>query len=1074
MEHEGIEDVYELSPIQEGLLFHNLYSPGSGIYLEQVTMRMRGDLDVEAYRRAWQTIVDRHAVLRTSFHWEGVDKALQVVHRDVPFPIEVLDWRDAGEEEQRERYAAFAHDDRMTGFDYGVAPLMRGRLIRFADDEWEFFWSFSHLLMDGWSFGLAFAELTTLYNAYATGAAPQLPPARPYRAYLSWWARQDRSATEEFWREHLAGYTAPDALELGPAPVEPLPAGEPTHAVLPTPELLAQIPALTAFGREHGLTLNTIMQGAWMIVLSRHLGRDDIIAGSTGTQRPATLTGAERIMGPMLATMPVRARVRDDAHLIDWLRELQNDMARAREHADISLTDLRRLADLPGNRPLFELDLAFENVPVPELALHRVELLESTYDGRPHFPITMIVMPGEAMPVPRMVYDQTRFTASAVRRLVDQFSTTLTNMTLYPGLRLGDMDIMPTEQWRQVLLDWNPTEPQPVAALPELFARSAAAAPDAPAVTCAADTLSYAELAARANRLAQHLRALGVRRGDRVGLCLQRSVDTVVGVLGVLTAGAAYVPLDLGHPAERMRWILADAEVTALVTHDAVGAAAPEFTGTVVNLDADAAAIAARPAEPPADGPRPDDVAYLIYTSGSTGHPKGVLVSHANVARLVAGAGTLMRLAADDTWSMVHSYAFDVSVFEMWGAFSTGARLVVVPHETIRDPEALLALLDAERVTVFSQTPSAFRQFMVPALADGAPRLPLRYVIFAGEYLDTQLLAPWFDRYGDTQPRLVNMYGITETTVHSTYREITRADLASGVRSNVGRPLPDLRIYLLDERGMPVPPGVRGEIYVAGAGVTLGYQNLPELTAQRFLPDLYAGEGEQRMYRSGDLARWTDDGELEFLGRADQQVKIRGFRVEPGEVEAVLRERPEIADAVVLPRQIAGDTRLVAYLVPADGATVRDAEVTAGLRAVLPEYMVPAHLVTLERFPLTPNGKIDRAALPDFDGARPDLDREYVAPRTPTEEAVAAAWREMLGVEKAGAYDDFFALGGHSLLATRVAFKLRGTLGVEVPVRAIFDHPVLERLAAAIDELSRRPATAPPVITRRARVAQRV
>ncbi|SCE99896.1 amino acid adenylation domain-containing protein [Micromonospora viridifaciens] len=1074
MEHDGIEDVYELSPIQEGLLFHNLYSPGSGIYLEQVTMRMRGALDVAAYQAAWQAIVDRHAVLRTGFHWEGVDKALQVVHRDVPFPIEVLDWRDADADAQRERYARFAHDDRMTGFDYGSAPLMRGRLIRFADDEWEFFWSFSHLLMDGWSFGLAFAELTALYNAYATGRSADLPPARPYRAYLSWWARQDRSATEEFWRRHLGGYTAPDALELGPAPAAPLAEGEPTHAVLPTPELLDQIPALTAFAREHGLTLNTVMQGAWMIVLSRYLGREDVLAGSTGTQRPASLIGSERIMGPMLATMPVRARVRDDAELIDWLRELQNDMAQAREHADISLTDLRRLADLPGNRPLFELDLAFENVPVPEMSLHEVELVESTYDGRPHFPITMIVMPGEAMPVPRLVYDQTRFTEAAVRRLVDQFSTTLTNMILYPGLRLGDMDIMPTEQWRQVLLDWNPTEEQPVAALPELFARSASAAPDAIAVVCAGQRLSYADLAARANRLAHHLRAIGVRPGDRVGLCLHRSIDMVVGVLGVLTAGAAYVPLDLGHPAERMRYILADADVTALVTHAAAAGAAPEFAGALVDLDADAPAIAAQPAEPPADGPRPDDVAYLIYTSGSTGRPKGVLVSHANVARLVAGASTLMELGADDAWSMVHSYAFDVSVFEMWGAFHHGARLVVVPHDAVRDPEALLALLHAERVTVFSQTPSAFRQFMVPALAERAPRLPLRYVIFAGEYLDTPLLAPWIDRYGDDQPRLVNMYGITETTVHSTYRRITRADLTGPIRSNVGRPLPDLRIYLLDERAMPVPPGMRGEIHVGGAGVTLGYRNLPELTAQRFLPDLYAGEGEHRMYRSGDLARWTDDGELEFLGRADQQVKIRGFRVEPGEIEAVLRDRPEIADAVVLPREIAGDTRLVAYLVPADGASVVDAELSNALRAVLPEYMVPAHLVTLDRFPLTPNGKTDRAALPEFDGARAALDREYVAPRTATEEAVAAAWRELLGVEKAGVHDDFFALGGHSLLATRVAFKLRGVLGVEVPVRAIFDHPVLERLAGAIDELTRRPAASAPTIARQPRVAQRV
>ncbi|SCL14714.1 amino acid adenylation domain-containing protein [Micromonospora nigra] len=1073
MEHDGIEDVYELSPIQEGLLFHNLYSPGSGIYLEQVTMRMRGRLDVEAYRAAWQAIVDRHAVLRTSFHWEGVDKALQVVHRDAPFPIEVLDWRDADPQEQRDRYARFVHDDRMSGFDYATAPLMRGRLIRFADTEWEFFWSFSHLLMDGWSFGLAFAELTALYNAHATGRPADLPPSRPYRAYLAWWARQDRSETEKFWREYLAGHRASDALEIGSAPVGPLAPGEPTHAVLPTPELLDQIPALTDFGREHGLTLNTVMQGAWMIVLSRYLGRDDVLVGSTGTQRPATLTGSERIMGPMLATMPVRARVTDDAELIPWLRELQNGMAQAREHADISLTDLRRLADLPGNRPLFEIDLAFENVPVPEMTLHEVELVESTYDGRPHFPITMIVMPGEAMPVPRLVYDQTRFTETAMRRLVTQFCATLENMALYPELRLGDMDIMPIGQWRELLLDWNRTEPQPSApALPQLFAQRAAANPDAVAVVCEGQQLSYAQVATRANRLAQHLRSVGVRPGDRVGLCLQRSLDTVVAILGVLTSGAAYVPLDLGHPAERMRYILADAEVSALVTHDAVNGSAPEFAGPVVNLDTDAAAIDARPADAPADGPEPDSVAYLIYTSGSTGRPKGVLVTHANVVRLVTGAGTLMDLSADDAWSMFHSYAFDVSVFEMWGAFGHGARLVVVPHDAVRDPEALLELLAAEQVTVLSQTPSAFRQFMVPALADQAPRLPLRHVIFAGEYLDVPTLAPWIDRYGDDAPRLVNMYGITETTVHSTYRRITRADLTSGIRSNVGRPLPDLRIYLLDERLMPVPPGMRGEIFVAGAGVAVGYQNLPRLTYERFLPDLYAGEGEQRMYRSGDLARWTDDGELEFLGRADQQVKIRGFRVEPGEIEAVLRDRPDIADAVVLPREIAGDTRLVAYVVPADGASVPDAALTTELRALLPEYMVPAHVVTLERFPLTPNGKTDRSALPQFDGARPDLGREYVAPRTGTEEAVAAAWREILGVEKVGVHDDFFALGGHSLLATRVAFKLRGVLGVEVPVRTLFDRPVLADLAHVIDGLASRPAA--PVIARQPRLARQV
>ncbi|MGA8118179.1 MAG: amino acid adenylation domain-containing protein [Actinocatenispora sp.] len=1076
MDLEGIEDVYELSPIQEGLLFHNLYSPGSGVYLEQVTMRMQGQLDVPAYLRAWQSIVDRHAVLRTSFHWEGVDRALQVVHRQAEFPIEVLDWRDVEGDKLTERYEEFARADRMSGFDWAVAPLMRGKLIQLRDDEWEFFWSFSHLLMDGWSFGLAFAELADLYTGYAAGKEVELPDARPYRDYLVWWKRQDRTATEQFWREYLAGHDSSDALEIGSAPDGPLPEDEPTHAVLPTPELLDLMEPLTEFARGHGLTLNTVMQGSWALIVSRYLGREDVLIGSTGTQRPATLSGAERIMGPMLATTPVRAQVRPDAELVPWLRDLQTGMAQSREHADISLPELRRLADLTANRPLFEVDLAFENVPVPDMDLHGVSITGSTYDGRPHFPITMIVMPGEAMPEPRVVYDQTRFSTSSVRRLVDQFAATLRFLAANPRTRLGDIQIMPAEERQRVLHDWNGTEAQPDGpSLHGMLAERAASHPDRTAVVCGDESLSYAELTARANRVAHHLRGLGVAPGDRVALCLQRSVDMIVAIVGTVAAGAVYVPLDLGQPTGRMRHIVSDAGAKVMLTHGAVAGSTPEFDGAVVDLDGDADAIAAHPAEAPAVDVDRHDVAYMIYTSGSTGAPKGVLVTHANVLRLVSGAGTLFDFSSDDVWSMFHSYAFDVSVFEMWGALYHAARLVVVPHEAVRNPDVFRNLLADSGVTVLSQTPSAFRSLATVALESEGKRMPLRYVVFAGEPLDVAALEPWFERYGDDEPELINMYGITETTVHSTFHRVRASELAGGIRSNIGRPLPDLRIYLLDESGRPVPPGMTGEIHVAGAGVTSGYHGLPELTAQRFLPDPFAGEAEQRMYRSGDLARWTDDGQLEFLGRNDHQVKVRGFRVELGEVEAALRSSDGVRDAVVRAREIAGDTRLIAWVVPT-GEPPSAAEVRDAASRLLPEYMVPAHVLTLDEIPLTPNGKIDAAALPDFDGSRPDIDREYVAPRTSTEEAVAAVWREILAVDKVGVHDDFFALGGHSLLATRVVFKLRSVLGIEVPVRALFDRPTLESFSAAVisaGEASEQ-GTGGPKITRQPRVVQRV
>ncbi|MFP8962478.1 non-ribosomal peptide synthetase [Streptomyces nanhaiensis] len=1052
MRLDGIEDVYELSSIQEGLLFHNLYSPGAGVYLEQITLTLHGDLDLDAFRRSWQTIVDRHPVLRTSFHWEGVGKALQVVHRKVPLDLPELDWRDAPPEEQDARYERFALEDRMRGFEFDRAPLMRTALLRTSDDTWKFFWSFSHLLLDGWSFGLCFYELTQLYNALARGEEPRLEPARRYRDYVAWWKRRDTESAEKFWTRHLSGFEPYERpLELGSIDRRPPGPGEPSHGMLPDRDLVALVPRLEEVAREHGITVNTIAQGAWMLLLSRYLDRDDVIAGSTGTQRPAGLPGAEQIMGPMLATMPVRARIDHDAELIPWLRDLQQEMADARENADIPLPELRKLAGLPGGIPLFDMDLAYENVPVPDMTLHRLEIGESTYDGRPHFPITMIIMPGDRLPVPRLVYDRTRFPDQAAERLIEHFYTVLTAIIDDPERRLGEIPVLPGSE-RAKLAEFTATEEQPVPGpLHEIFAERARQAPDAVAVVCGGEQLGYAELDRRANRLAHRLSELGAGPGRRVGLAVERSTDMLVAVLGVLKSGAAYVPLDLTHPAERTGYTLRDSQACALVTHAPGRDRLPDFDGPVVDLDADAADLAAQDPTAPAHGATADSPAYVIYTSGSTGRPKGVVVTHRNVVRLVTGAGTRFDLRPDDVWSMFHSYAFDVSVFETWGAFCNGARLVVVPKDTARSPEALYELLHEQGVTVLSQTPSAFRSFMTVALgADEGVRLPLRYVVFAGEYLDTQALAPWIERYGDESPQLVNMYGITEATVHCTYHRVTAASLASGVRGNIGRPLPDVRIHVLDRHGRPAPVGVGGEMYVGGPAVALGYQNLPELTEQRFLPDPFGGGPDARMYRSGDLARYLENGELEFLGRADLQVKIRGYRVEPGEIEAVLREHPAVRDIVVLAREdTPGDQRLVAYVVAGEHEDLA-AELRDLARVHLPEHMVPSAVVRLDALPLTVNGKTDRAALPAPDGARPSLRAAYVAPGTPAEEATAKVWAEVLGVDRVGVHDDFFALGGHSLLATRVAFGLSAALGVEVPVRMVFDRPTVAAMAAAL------------------------
>ncbi|MCF6522531.1 amino acid adenylation domain-containing protein [Streptomyces sp. JJ36] len=1052
MKPENLQDVFELTPVQEGMLFHSLFTPESGVYVEQLSFTLRGTLDPDAFQQAWQDLVARHPILRTGFHWEEAGRSLQAVHRRVEVPVRHHDWRDVPAAEREGRYEAFRAEQRRRGFDLRRPPLMRLALLRLEDDVHRLFWSFPHLVMDGWSFGLVLQEFAAAYAARCAGAAPQLPGARPYRDYVAWWKRRDTGRAEEFWRRELAGAT-PGPLETGPGAPDD---GGPTHTFVPDRRLGSLVRDLDGLARENRLTLNTLVQGAWLLLLGRYTGRDDVVSGATSTHRPADLPGAETIVGPMITTTPVRARIDPAERLLPWLHRLQDAMTSAREYADVPLHLFPRWAGLPGGTQLFETDLAFENTPAPEMALHGLEITDFAYDGRPHYPLTMVVFPQEELP-PRLVHDRRRFPAPVAERLLGHFHHLLGGMAGDPGRSLGDIEpYTPAERVR--LLDGG-HRPEPVDGddlLHEMFARQAARTPDAVAVVCGPETATYRELDERANRLARHLAGLGAGPGERVGLCLERSVDMVAAVLAVLKSGAAYVPLDLAQPADRMAYVLADAGASLLVTHDAAAGRGPAFDGTPVHLDKDADALAAQDPTAPDTGATPADLAYVLYTSGSTGRPKGVEVPHSNVVRLVRGAGRLLDTGAADVWSMCHSYAFDVSVYEMWGAFADGARLVVVPRDTVRAADALHELLAEEGVTVFSQTPSAFRPYARHALETDGKQPPLRYVLFAGEYLDVPALAPWFDHFGDEEPELVNLYGITEVTVHATFHRVTRRDAASGVRSNIGRPLPDLTLRLLDSRLRPVPQGVAGEIHVSGPGVARGYRNLPELTAERFVPDPYA-DGEARMYRSGDLARLLEDGTLEVLGRIDDQVKVRGFRVEPGEVAEVLTGHPAVRDAVVVPHDHGeGDVRLAAYVVvsgpPGETPVPTETELLELARRSLPAYMVPSSLVLLDALPLTANGKTDRSALPAPGTGRSEAAGTYVAPRDALERQVAQVWSEVLETERVGAHDDFFALGGHSLLATRVTGRLKSALRREVRVRTLFDRPVLADFARALRE----------------------
>ncbi|MFJ8185674.1 non-ribosomal peptide synthase/polyketide synthase [Streptomyces sp. NPDC096105] len=1053
-----VEDVLPLTPLQEGMLFHRLVGGPDDVYVDQAALLLDGVADPHAFAVAWQRVTDRTPALRTCVVWEDVPVPLQVVRRDVRVPVTHLDWRELDEVERAERLARLRADDLARGIDLAAAPLMRLTLVRLPDARLHLLWTSHHIVLDGWSLAQVLTEVCEEYAALTAGTETRPPLRRPFGDYVRWLAEQDPGAARAHWQNVLAGFAEPT----------PLPADRPLReahrarsAALHTAGLDAEASArLARTAREAGLTLNTVVQGAWALLLSRYAAQDDVLFGTTVSGRPDDLPGVESMVGMFINTVPTRVRVDPARPAGAWLRELQDAQAESRRFAAASLAELTQLSDVPSGSPLFHSMVAFENYPFDEArtAGSGIRLADVSSRDATNYPLVLRAYHGERLGFD-LAYDPDLFDAATVRALADRLCLLLTGLADGTGRPLRALAWTTAGERHRILTDWNGTASgRPAETLVDLFEAQAARTPGAVAVTCGTEHLDYATLDARAGRLAHRLAELGAGPERFVALALPRSLDQVVAVLAVLKTGAAYLPIDPNSPAERITHLLTDATPVTLVTTTGTAARLDGTGVPVVLLDApdEEAGLTRRPTTGPAPArrPLPESPAYAIYTSGSTGRPKGVVIPHANVVRLFTRTRPWFDFGPDDVWTLFHSYAFDFSVWELWGPLLHGGRLVVVPDETARSPEDFLRLLADEGVTVLNQTPSAFYP-LVRADAEhpgtGA-RLALRTVIFGGEALDVGRLTDWWARHPADTPRLVNMYGITETTVHVTHAPLGPATAAHGPASPIGVAIPDLRVYVLDAGLSPLPPGATGELYVAGEGLARGYLGRPGLTATRFLADPFGPAGS-RMYRTGDRAKWRPDGTLEYLGRADAQVKIRGYRIEPGEIEAALHTHPGVADAAVgVFEDASGTRRLVAHVVGTGDATPVAAELRAHLERLLPAHMVPAAYVPMDTLPLTVNGKLDRRALPapTADGYAADTDR--TAPRTPAERAVAAAWADVLGIEEVHAGDDFFALGGDSILAVRVTARLRAAFGPDVSPRVLFTHSTVSALAAELGD----------------------
>ncbi|WP_167402601.1 non-ribosomal peptide synthetase [Micromonospora viridifaciens] len=1060
--YPALADVLPLGPLQEGLLFLSAYDEQApDIYTVQFVFDLDGELDTARLRTAAQALLDRHPGLRAGFTHRDLRRPVQVV----PETVEV-DWREPdltgiAAAEVDDRLTELLAADRAERFDLTRPPLLRFTLIRLPGGRYRLVLTNHHILLDGWSMPVLAGELFTLYRS--AGRADALPPVTDPRAYPAWRARQDVPAAEAAWRDALAGLTeptlvAPAAAERGP---------------VPPAKLLRELPApltatLAATARTAGVTLNTVVQGAWAVLVGSLTGRDDVVFGATVAGRPAELPGVETMVGLFINTVPVRVRLDPAEPVTAVLAGLQERQTALQPHQHLGLPDIQRLA---GHGELFDTLVVFENYPVDPavldlagtgLAVRGVHGLDAT-----HYPLTLVLVPGDRLGL-RLEYRPDLIDETTAGALLERMHRLLADIAAEPSAPVGRLDPVTPAERQRVLVEWNATRhPVEAATLPDLLARQVAATPDATAVVFEGTGLSFRELDEASNRLARLLIGHGAGPERFVAVAVPRSLELVVALWAVLKAGAAYLPIDPDYPADRIAYLLDDARPALLLTTRATAA-----LGASLVLDTDEVRQAVAGCSPAAltdaDRPvplRPANPAYMIYTSGSTGRPKGVAVPHAGIVNRLLWMQHEYRLTPVDRVLQKTPSGFDVSVWEFFWATIVGATLVVARPEGHKDPAYLVDVIRAERVTTLHFVPSMLAAFLAEPAAAGCTGL--RRVICSGEALPVDLAERFhaaLDPAGAHGIELHNLYGPTEASVDVTYWPCL-----PGERSvPIGAPVWNTRLYVLDGFLRPVPPGVAGELYLAGVQLARGYRGRAGLTAQRFVADPFAATlaatdpsvtpGE-RMYRTGDVVRWRADGVLEYVGRTDHQVKIRGFRIELGEIEAALAEHPTVGQCVVLAREDQpGVKRLVAYVVPAAGQQVDAAVLREHVAGRLPEYMVPAAVVDLDALPVTANGKLDRAALPapDFTG----VTTGGRVPSTPREELLAGLVAEVLGLPGVGVDDSFFDLGGDSIVSIQLVSRARQA-GLELTPREVFTHKTVAALAAVAREAAGTAAADP-------------
>jgi amino acid adenylation domain-containing protein len=1033
-----IQEAHPLAEMQRALLSSSRSAQTAGLNIEQVIGSLREELDAAVLEQAWQDVVNRHSVLRSCVRSSGGQQPLLEINSSVPIHIEQQDWRNVPSTKQEAVFEDWLRADRRRGMVVSEPPLMRLALLRLADAEYRLIWTFHHVLLDARSFARVLTEVFTIYEALREGRQPILDEPRPYREFVEWQRAQDFSAAKTFWREVLRGFEAVTRVELPESP-QPL-RDQASHGEVVLRLNEEETALLRSRAESADVTLNTFLEGAWALLLSFYSGNDDVVFGAVRSGRRSGFEGAERMVGLLINTVPVRIKVQGEMSVREWLRRLREHQLAARTHEHLPLTAILECSEFSGQEGLFHTLLNFQN-----MAWH--EALKAQGPGwlnrdfrvinQPDVPIWLDGFAGPALTL-KVGYDRSRYEDSAIQLLGQHLHTILESLAHDLDQPAGTISPFTAAERSRLLVEWNNT----AALFPadtcvhQLFEAQVALSPGALAVASSNRRLTYHELNAQAARIARHLEAAGVR-GTIVGVCFDRSPELVVSLVAVLKAGAAYAPLDPTYPPARLAEIVADAGMRIVLTQEKWRDRFSGSAAQVVCLETIEADLPGNAADLAAHEVTPDDLAYIIYTSGSTGKPKGVAVTHRSLMNLVAWHQREYVVTPKDRATLIASPAFDASAWEIWPHITAGASLHV-PEEIIRlSAEKLAFWLQAQEITLsFVPTPLAEHLFEERWTAP----IALRVLLTGG------------DRLHRPPPKglpccVVNHYGPTESTVVTTCAIVPPGE-ATKVAPPIGRPIANTQVYLLDRHLRPVPVGVPGELYIGGEGLARGYLNAPELTAKKFIASPFATGANARLYRSGDLARYRFDGQIEFIGRMDQQVKVRGRRIELGEIESLLLRHPGAKEAAAITGTREWEGRLVAFVVRSS-ADHSIESLRGFLKAHLPQYMLPEKFVFLEALPVTASGKVDRRALAALKLER-ETARDAALPRTSAEQAVARIWSEVLGLDKVDVQDNFFELGGHSLSAARVAARVSQMFQQELSLHDIFDAPTISAMAAKL------------------------